>query len=129
MIVLIMVGGQCVSKAGGFVYELSPFLGHGFGAREPLRHLLNAPAVAEALVRNQEWQAGEEPVAGDVVGMRMGVDYQTRRVLIFQPLKTFGAAAGINKRGYLIADEDGVREGELSSLLSLDQEDGASDFG
>jgi len=54
MAVLIMVGGQRVAKARGFPYILSPSLGHDFGSGELLRHLLYAPAVVEALARNQQ---------------------------------------------------------------------------
>jgi len=61
--------------------------------------------------------------------MGVGVDHQVGRVLLFQPLKTLDAAAGINEGGHLVVDEDRMGEGELSPLFSLDQEDGRSDFG
>ena len=126
---IVVVGSQGIAEACVLPHVIPPQAGQVLRLSEPFRHLVYPARVVKALARNQQRKAREEPVAGDVVRVGMGVDYQLGRVLFLEPLETVNTATSINEDGDFAEDENGVGEWELSALLPLEQKDVGGDFG
>jgi len=125
---VVLVRGEAILEAGGFLDIVAPIAGQLFGLREALGDQVYATGVVKALSGNEKRHSLKDEVAGDVVWMGVGIDHQVRGVPLFDLAESLDAAARVDEGGDPIPNEDGVGEGKLATVLSVHQIDVGGDL-